>query len=200
MSIKKLGTEVRQDQIAKVALNLLGSYGMSGLNMKNVARPLGIVPSAIYRHFKNKDEMVDAAITYFQERLLSNTNAVCAETPDSLERLRMLLMRHIKFIQENHQSLPRIVFSDDVYNRHPERKTKVYDLIKCYLKRIGNIISQGQQEGRIRPDADPETLSLMFLGMIQPAAILWHMSDGRSNVTKHAEMAWKIFSEYLKAK
>ncbi|MBI2469841.1 MAG: TetR/AcrR family transcriptional regulator [Planctomycetes bacterium] len=200
MSIKKLGTEIRQDQIAKVALNILGSHGISGLSMTNVARPLGIVPSAIYRHFKNKDEMVDAAITYFQERLLGNTNAVCAETPDSLKRLKMLLMRHIKFIQENHQSFPRIVFSDDVYNRHPERKTKIYGLIRCYLKRIGEIISQGQHEGRIRPDADPETLSLMFLGMIQPAAILWHMSDGKSDVTKHTEKAWKIFNEYLKAK
>jgi hypothetical protein len=35
----------------------------------------------------------------------------------------------------------------------------------------------------------------LFLGLIQPAGILWHMSEGRFDVTKHVEKAWRIFSE-----
>lgn len=199
MSTEKLDTEIRQDQIAQAALTLVASHGLKGLSMARVARRVGIVPSAIYRHFRDKDEVLDAAIGYIQKELLDNVNVVCEETSDPLDRLRLLLMLHVKLIREN-QGIPRIIFSEDVYNGHPERKAKVYEIVRRYLNRVDEIIRQGQQEGRIRPDVEPATVSLMFLGMIQPAAILWHMSDGGFDVTMHAEKAWRVFYEYLKAK
>lgn len=199
MSTEKLDTEVRQDQIAQAALSLVASHGLKGLSMARLACRVGLVPSAIYRHFKDKDEVLDAAIGYIQKGLLDNVAVVCNETSDSLDRLRRLLMLHIKLIREN-QGIPRIIFSEDVYNGHPERKTRVYEIVKGYLDRVGKIVRQGQQEGQIRPDVEPSTVSLLFLGMIQPAAILWHMSDGGFDITKHTEKAWKIFHECLKVK
>jgi len=35
------------------------------------------------------------------------------------------------------------------------------------------------------------------LGLVQPAAFLWFLGDGESDVTKHAERAWKIFSQAI---
>jgi hypothetical protein len=40
----------------------------------------------------------------------------------------------------------------------------------------------------------------MFLGLVQPAAILWQLSDGGIDVTKHAERAWQIFSDAIRAR
>jgi hypothetical protein len=37
----------------------------------------------------------------------------------------------------------------------------------------------------------------MFLGLIQPAAILWNLSDGEFDVTKHAEKGWQLFQETI---
>jgi len=41
------------------------------------------------------------------------------------------------------------------------------------------------------------TAAVMFLGIIQPAAILWHISDATVDVSKHTEKVWKIFKESL---
>lgn len=62
------------------------------------------------------------------------------------------------------------------------------------------MVRQGQKEKCIRPDINPETVSLMFLGLFQPSAFLWHLSDGGFDVTKHTEKAWKIFSEAIRLK
>ncbi|MDR4504511.1 MAG: hypothetical protein MRK01_06930 [Candidatus Scalindua sp.] len=62
------------------------------------------------------------------------------------------------------------------------------------------IVLQGQQKREISNDIDPATVSLIFPGMVQPAAILWHMSDGDFDVTKHVERAWKIFKNCIQAK
>jgi len=192
MSLEKLNTEVRQEQIAQAALDLVAIRGLKNLNVASVARRIGLVPSAIYRHFKSKDEVIDSVLTHIQEMLYNNVKAVCEETSDPLERLRRLLFRHIKVIREN-LGIPRIIFSDDIYNGHPRRKNMVFKIISGYLHRVSEIIRQGQESGQIHPRIDPNTVSVMFLGLIQPAALLWHISSGRFDVTKHAERAWKIF-------
>lgn len=199
MSIEKLDTEIRQEQITTAALNLIASHGLKGMNMAGLARRVGIVPSAIYRHFGNKDEVLDAVLDHIEGRLLNNVAVVCKRSSDSLERLRQLLMLHTKLIREN-QGIPRIIFSEDIYTGHPERKRKVYKIIMAYLKQVEEIVLRGQQKREISNDIDPATISLMFLGVVQPAAILWHMSDGGFDVTRHTERAWKIFSACIRVK
>lgn len=198
MSAMKLDTEIRQEQITQAALSLIASDGLKGLSVARIALRVGIVPSAIYRHFKSKDEVIDGVLDFIRDRLLGNVDAVCVETREPLERLRLLLMRHVKLIREN-QAIPRIIFSEDVYGGHPDRRAKVYRIIWDYLNQVGELIGQGQKEGRMRSDINTETAALMFLGIIQPAAILWHMSNGSFNITKHTEKAWEIFIKVIEA-
>ena len=199
MSAMKLDTEIRQEQITQAALGLIASEGLKGLSVAKVAHRVGIVPSAIYRHFKSKDEVIDGVLDFIHDRLLGNVKAVCEETPEPLERLRLLLMRHVKLIREN-QAIPRLIFSEDVYGGHPDRKAKVYKIIRDYLNQVGVLIDQGQKEGKMRPGINAETAALMFLGIIQPAAILWHVSNGGFDITKHTEKAWQIFCRIIQAK
>ncbi len=199
MAREKLETAIRQEQIAQAALHLIATQGLKRLSVASVAGRIGLVPSAIYRHFENKDQVLDAAIDHIGEMLLTNVRIVCEETPRPLERLHRLLMRHIRLIREN-RGIPRVVFSEEVYTGHPERKAKVYAMISKYLDRVAEIVREGQEHNRIRRDVDPKTAALMFLGLIQPAAILWHMSEGKLDVTKHAEKAWKIFSGAIQSR
>jgi hypothetical protein len=38
----------------------------------------------------------------------------------------------------------------------------------------------------------------MFLGLIQPGAILCHMSDSKFDVSKQAENAWEVFERTIR--
>ena len=42
-----------------------------------------------------------------------------------------------------------------------------------------------------------DELSVMFLGLVQPSAILWHVSDGGFDVTRQTEKAWTLFREAI---
>lgn len=199
MPREKLDTEVRQEQFAEAALNIIGAHGLRGLSIARVAHRVGLVPSAVYRHFASKDELLDAVLALIRDRLLGNVTAVCNESTEPLECLRRLLMRHAQLIREN-QGIPRIIFSEEVFVGNPQRRATVHEMVKSYLKRVAEIVRRGQEDGQIRPGLDQSTVSLMFLGMIQPAAILWRLSDGGIDITKHAEKAWQIFSEAIRAK
>jgi len=193
---RKMDTEVRQEQIAEAALRVVGERGVRALNMGAIARRVGIVPSAIYRHFQGKEEVLDAVVNLIGTRLKKNVAAVCDETDDPVERLHMLLERHVRLIREN-EAIPRVVFSESVYGGVPERKRRLYRVIKSYLDRVGDIVAEGQRQGRLSDGLEPDQAAVMFLGMIQPGAILWHLSDGEFDVTRQAEKAWEVFRNVL---
>lgn len=192
MASEKLDTQVRQEQIVQATLELVAAGGLKTLSVAAVARRVGLVPSALYRHFKGKDEMLDATLELIQNRLLDNVRAVAEETDDPLERLHRLLVRHVRMIEEN-RGIPQIIFSQDFYAGHPERRSRVYRGIRRYLAEVARILRDGQDSGQILREVDPEAAAVMFLGLVQPAAILWHLSDGDFDVTRQAERTWSLF-------
>ena len=198
MSEEKLETGIRREQIAEAVLGLVAAHGVNRLSMAAVARHVGLVPSGIYRHFKNKDEMILAALDRIEARLQANVRAAAEETADPLEQLQGLLMRHVRVIREG-RAVPRIIFSDDGHSRHPARKARVKEILDAYLGRISELIRQGQEEGKIRADVDPPTAALMLLGIVVPAGMLWHITDGEMDVTKHAQRAWSMFRRAIAA-
>ncbi len=121
------------------------------------------------------------------------------ETPEAMPRLKSLLMRQVRMLSEN-RAIPHVVFSDGIYSGHPERKAKVASIIITYLVNIQKIVKEGIQDGSIRQDVIPGTASVMFLGMILPAAILLNVSEGDFDMIAHAENAWPAFVRCISSK
>ncbi len=199
MALEKLDTEIRREQIVEAALALIAAQGVRRLSMAALARRVGLVPSALYRHFGSKQEILQAAVQMIGQKAGENLKAVRGLTPNSLERLQYLLTGILKMIREL-QAMPRIVFSEGMTTDHPEDKRQVYEMLQGVLKQVENIIREGQERGEIRADLDAKSLAFTFWGMIPPAVILWHMSDGEFDVTRYAGKSWDLFRESIRAK
>lgn len=198
MSDQKLHSPVRREQIAEAVVHLVAAQGVNRLSVAAVARRVGLVPSGIYRHFRNKEEMILAALDRIEARLEANVRAAAEESSDPLDQLRSLLMRHIRIIREG-RAVPRILFSDEGPGGHSERTARVQQILGAYLGQIADLVRRGQVEGKIRPEVDPATAALLFIGMVLPAGMMWHLSDGRFDVTRHAERAWQLYRGALVA-
>ena len=199
MSLEKLDTEIRREQIVEAALGLIAAKGVRRLSMAALARRVGLVPSALYRHFGSKQEILQAAVQMIGQKARENLKAVQSVTPNSLQRLQYLLTGIIKMIREL-QAMPRIMFSEGMATDHPEDKRQVYEMLQGILTQIEGIVREGQDRGEIRADIDAKSLAVMFWGMIPPAVILWHVSDGEFDVTRHAEKSWDLFRDEIRAK
>ncbi|MHC1725331.1 MAG: TetR/AcrR family transcriptional regulator [Syntrophobacteraceae bacterium] len=197
MSIERVPTQVRREQIAAAALNLMGKEGAAGLSMAVLARRIGVAPSAIYRHFESKDKILDAVLDLLRERLIGNVSIARLEAKDPLDQLKRLLALHVRLILD-HRALPRLILSGDIYAGRPERKVKTYTIVKAYLQEVAEIIREGQKRGSINADLDSDVLSVIFLGLIQPVAILWELSDGEFDAARQAEKAWPFFCDAVK--
>ena len=199
MAAEKQSREVRREQIAEAALEVIARHGTRSLSVGAVARRIGIVPSAIYRHFHGKDEILSPAIERMGERLLENAARAAAGKSGTIQRLRKLLQDHVLAIKEGYAG-PRIVFAEGIDGGGISHRMEVYHVIRRYLDRVAEILRQGQKAGDLRGDLDPEATAVHFLGLIQPAATLWYLSAGRFDVALHAERSFAQFAESIAAR
>ena len=101
-------------------------------------------------------------------------------------------MCDIHLLLEN-QAIPHVVFSESIFAGSDYRKAKVRAIMTGYFQEVEKIVQEGQQEGRLRADVDPQTVVLMFKGMVLPAVILWKVTAGDVDLLRHAETAWELF-------
>lgn len=198
MPAPKTQTLLRQEQITQAALDLINESGVTGLSIAGIARRVGIVPSALYRHFTSKNAVLDAVLDLIQHRLLGNVAHAREQTPVPLQQLKLLFIRHTAMLSEN-QAIPQVVFSDAVYTGQPDRRARVAQIIFTYLKEIETIIESGRQDSTVRKDVVPATAAVMFLGMILPAAVLRNVSQGKFDMAAHVKTAWPAYERSIAA-
>lgn len=196
MANDKLSTDIRREQITEAALHLLGKKGARRLKIADIAGHVGVVPSAIYRHFKSKDALLSAVLETIRARLFSNVESVRQQSDSATERLHGLLMRHAALIREE-RGIPCLIFSDELGGQKKERRLRLYRIIGGYLDEVAALVREGQEQGEFRPDLQPGVASRFFLGMVQPAALLTHMSDGAFDAVAHAAECWPLFLDMI---
>lgn len=199
MALEKLKTETRQRQILEAAIALIAAQGVRRLRVTSLARRVGLAPSALYRHFRGKQQIVEAAMQRVQRQTLENLREVCSTTTSALERLKFLLTRVIKMTREL-QAMPQMVFAGAMCGGRPQHTLQADGFFKGVLAAIEAVVREGQERGEIRTDLNATSLAVMFWGMLPPAVILWRISGGEFDVTRYAENAWKLYSESLQSK
>lgn len=192
MRAAKTNTDVRQEQIAEAAMEMIAEGGLTALSIAGVAGRVGIVPSAVYRHYKGKEAVLDAVLDLLRSRLLENVAVVRAEETGSLERLRVLFARHMNMLAEN-PAFPHVVFAHFSQADNAERWSGLYETMCAYLQEIIRIVEGGQAEGDIRPEIPPRTAAVMFIGLVLPGAMLHRLSGGEFDPKAHVDAAWPVF-------
>lgn len=196
MSTEKLDTQVRQEQIVRAALTIVAAEGLDRLSVARVARRVGVVPSALYRHFGSKDEIIDAVLASVLQGLAEGPSQARVEAPDAPGRLRALLGRQLGLISRN-PGVARLLFSDEAYRGRPERRARMNEAARRYLESIAELIREGQGNGEVDPAVDPASAALLFLGLVQSPAMLALLSAGEFNLDAWSETGWTLFGRLL---
>lgn len=189
--VRRTGDE-RRDQITRAALAIVDEQGTGALSVASVAHRVGVAPSALYRHYPDKDAMVAAMLARLGEGVGANLGRAQAEgEADALAALSGLLTRHVEFVLEN-RGFPFLIFSDLV-QQHPARRDLMRASLDHFRGVVAHLLRLGQQQGRVRADLDPESAAFAFFGLFVPPALHWHLSGGRTDLAGIVRRAWSVF-------
>ena len=164
-------TEVRKEEIVRAALFLVEQNGLDKLNIIDIAVEVKLVPAAIYRHFKGKEDIVAALIEFTDKCLQCNLSQAMDYDGTAIVKLNLLFELHVKLLKEE-AAIPRILYFLLSSERNPELKVGMLSAVGSYVQQVKKMILQGQKKGEINADVDVTAAAMLFLGMIQPLAIL----------------------------
>lgn len=187
-------TEIRREEILRAALFIVEQQGLDNLNTNAIAAVIQLVPSAIYRHFKNKEEIIAALIDFIGERLQQNLQQATTQEGTALERLKSLFELHVKLLQEE-PSIPRILYSLISSERNQELKKKMLAEIDAYVYETKKLLLQGKKAGEINPAVDVAAAAMMFLGMIQPLVIL--SQENKDVLAEYPQKLWQCYQRAI---
>ncbi len=193
----KLESRIRRDQIAEATLALVAERGLGELSVAAVARRVGLAPSALYRHYPGKEAVLDAVLERVRERLEGIVARAEAGPGDALAALRRLLDLHLALVRENRALFPVLV-SDAFQSGAPARRRRVFAVMSAYLERVATLARRGQRYGAIRRDVPPRAVAMIFLGIVQPPAMLSTMSGGAFDPRRPSLAAWRRFEQTLR--
>ena len=192
MRVRK-STEIRKDEIVRAALAIVENSGLDKLNINEIAAKVEMVPAAIYRHFKGREEIVAALIEHIDQRLQSNLSQANAVTGTPIAKLKTLFELHVTLLKEE-AAIPRVLYFLLSSDRNPELKAGMLSAVGVYVQQVKKLLQQGQRKGEISPDIDATAAAMMFLGMLQPLAIL-----GQINKEMLDDCPTKLWQQYQRS-
>ena len=185
-----------KERILAAALDLFSQNGYAGTNIRELSESLGLVKSAMYRHFESKDAiwntLLDELIAYYEARFGSTEHL--PPVPDSLEELVTMTMRMVNFTIHDE----KVVKSRKLLSIEQFRDERARDLATKYfltgLKDMFTQIFAGMMDkGLLRRD-DPSMLAFAYTA---PISALIHLCDREPEKAEDAMTQVEAFSRYF---
>jgi len=165
----------RQLEIIQAAGRIMTESGVGGLTIKNLAKEMRFSESAIYRHFKSKEDIIIAMLKYLEKTLdeLYERAVKLADVPE--EKLIQLFLQKFNFFRIN-PHFAVVVFSDGLMESSEAVNKAIHDIFKVKQKHLNPIIEEGQAMGVFTNELSGDQLIHLIMGSVRLQMLKWRIA------------------------
>lgn len=163
---KNLPAEERRAVTVEAVVALAAEQNPNDITTAAIAQRMGLTQGALFRHFANKDAILQAVMEWVAERLLSRVDKAVQAAPTPLAALEAMFMAHVGFVVE-HPGVPRMLFGELQRAEETGPKRMVQTLIRRYGERLRRLLEDGKARGELDAQIDTEAAVILFIGTVQ---------------------------------
>ena len=186
----------RQQEIIDVSISLIADKGIQSLTIKNISQTIGISEPAIYRHFKNKFEILLTILDSFEIIAADVLNSEEIQNLNALGKIEFFLLDRYKRCAEN-PKLAKLMFSEENFQDDERLAEKVLSIMHVHKAAMQKIISAGQNLGEIRDDIDSTSLFRIIFGPMRLLIKQWGLSGCRFDLVAEGKKLWEAEKKIL---
>jgi TetR/AcrR family transcriptional repressor of uid operon len=173
------GAQLARDVIIEAAASQFARKGYHGTTMEDIAAAAGYSPAAIYKYFKNKEDLFGSLWSMMALKVKGIFEESAAMDLPFLLRLRWVVTVASRLLDTSPDPLVAFLAQRPHVVRHAEtalerQASKHY---RAYHEQVVAFMERGVEEGALRPGS-PEDYALLFMGLLQAFAYAWVISDG----------------------
>ena len=154
---------VRRKQIAVAPQGVNAELGQRGVKNHAVGAPGGITDGTIFRHFKDKQEIVLAAMDRLEDVMFSEPLPADSDPVVRLEEF----FRSRAALLGGMAPMGRLMFSEQLAHAAGETgREKLRNWRQRNLAFVGSCLTELADEGRLQPDLAPRELTRVVQGLL----------------------------------
>lgn len=187
----------RQFEIIQAAGKILTQSGVSGLTIKNLATEMKFSESAIYRHFKSKEEIVIALLQYLASDMDERYTKVILNTFSPEEKLISIFQNQISFFKNNSHFVVA-VFSDGLMEESLRINETISKIMEIKTKHLIPIIKEGQLQNIFTNEIPTEDLIHIIMGSFRLLMFKWRASNFKLDINKSGNKMMQSILKLIK--
>jgi AcrR family transcriptional regulator len=158
------------------AIDCFARYGYQGTSIDRIASAAGVTKGALYYHFRDKEELLFAAvqdrIAEFEERVVGSVSPVTDPTSALAEIARVCV--HIA----TKNNLRRFILTlmVEALDTNPRLSQAFRGILRRFRSYLAGIVRLGQEQGVFRSDVEASRAAELFAGGVIGAE-LQHYQD-----------------------
>jgi AcrR family transcriptional regulator len=150
---------LRRAEILHAAEQIFVREGYQGATIRKIAEEVGVSSTALYMHFRDKDEILLEICEGAVATLLASNTEIASRPIDAVSRVRLMLDAYMRFGLENPNTY-RLAFCSTPVQMSDRRKVASDLGERCYA-RFEATVADIAAEGRLRfGDADSAAKAL----------------------------------------
>ncbi len=169
------GTSDKHQRILDAAIEVIAEHGFFHSRVAEIADRAGVADGTIYLYFKNKDELLMAAIDSAFHRFTHRARAALGQIPDPREKLRRIAFLHLDGLGNNRNLA--IVFQTELRHSLKFLSEFSHNLLVEYFDLIKGVVREGQEAGLFRTDISVTMASHCLFGALDEIVTTWILSD-----------------------
>jgi len=165
-----------KERILEKALEMFSERGYAGTNLRELAQSLGIVKSALYRHYTSKEEIWDAVISMVNRHYNEHFGSAdrMPAIPGSMEELKAMTMGMVNFTVHDEMVIRmRRLMLTEQFRDEKIRRLASFHFLYSTEAIFTKVFAAMMEKGIIRP-CDPEILAFSYTA---PVTALIHLCD-----------------------
>lgn len=173
----KRRASARPEELARAALELCAERGVQATRVADVAARAGVTVGTVYRYFKDKDALIDAALR--APAAIASPAAATARPGATLPQLADAIRRWHAYFRDTGARSVRVALSD------PRRNAAApMTGIGAAVEELTTIIADGAQRGELRGDLAPGVIARALVTAIAAAPVV-----GQPDASDDTELA-----------
>lgn len=191
--------EERRAATVEAMVDLAAEQNPAEITTTAIAERMGLTQGALFRHFPNKDAILEAAMSWVSERLLARVDKAAEGAESPAAALEAMFMAHIDFVSR-HPGVPRMLFGELQRSGKTLAKKMVQTLVRRYRERLNGLLEAGKAQGEFDAGLDVDAAAVLFIGVIQ-GLVLQSLLAGRvGQIRRDAPAAFAIYRRGIGAK
>ncbi len=187
----------RQKEIVLAAIDLIAKNGIQELTIKKLSQKIGVVESAIYRHFSSKQDILLGILAIFRENKEAILGAIQSESSSPLAQLRVLFLKRFRYFSDN-PAVASVIFAEDLFRNDARLSEMVYEIMKTNQAAIIHIVDAGQKSGEIRTDLPAKQMAFILSGALRLIVTQWRLSEFSFDLKEEGKRVWDTLELMIK--